>query len=220
MIDQYVICVDFNDNIMFNRKKKLAEGEVAPDKRKIRAVKKEQDGITFDSTLEWYMYNLLKENGIRFDMKITYLLQDEFTYRHQKVARMEITPDYILTDYPIIIDTKGFANELSPIRFKMLKHKLHLEGNEKRILMPSNQAKCRHIIQCIKQGYFTVEEPITEHAGTRRKNKLKKDGWYFDNGCWAKDTPIGSVTHVDKFGASHIMKLESYDFEELLLKHR
>ena len=193
------------------RRFKKAEGSA--DKRKIKAVKKEQDGIIFDSTLELFMYNLLKENNIRFEMKISYVIQEAFTYQHENIRQMVCTPDFILTDYPIIIETKGFANELAPVRYKMLKRKLHLEGNEKRILMPSNQKKCRHIIDCIKQGFFTVEEPITEHAGTVRKNKLKKNGWVYQDGNWiAKD--------FDWWQASYIMNLESYDFEELLLKHK
>lgn len=193
--------------------KKPLDGVSSPDNRKIKAVKKEQDGITFDSTLELYMYNLLKQNDIRFEMKVSFVIQESFTYLHESIREMIVTPDFILTDYPYIIDTKGFANERVPMQYKMLKHKLHLESNEKRIFLPSNQAKCRHLVQCIKQGYFTVEEPITEHAGTRRKNKLKKHGWRWLFEEWHRDNETS-------YSANYLMSLQSYDFEELLLKHR
>jgi hypothetical protein len=199
-------------------KKPLAEGEVPKDKRKIKANKKNQDGIDFDSTLELYMYNILKENNIRFEMKISYVLQEAFTYQHENIRQMVVTPDFILTDYPIIIDTKGFANEQSPMRYKMLKHKLHLEGNEKRILMPSSQKKCRHVVECIKKGYFTVEEPLTENAGTARKNKMKKLGWIYSDGDWLFYGEDAYPTA--HYNSTHIMNLEKYDFEELLLKHK
>lgn len=191
----------------FNRKP--SPDGTTPDKRKIKAVKKTQDGITFDSTLELYMYNLLRENGIKFEMKISYIIQEEFTYRHEKIRQMVCTPDFVLIDYPVIIDVKGFANELAPVRYKMLKYKLHKEGKEVNICMPSNQAKCRKLITDILEG-FTVDEPLTEHAGTIRKNKLKKAGWIYAGGIWCS-------SKGNSFGASYIMNLPHYEFNELLL---
>lgn len=197
----------------FNRnrfkKKEPVEGEVIPDKRKIKAKKAEQDGIKFDSTLELYMYNLLKEHNIRFDLKTSYTLQEGFTYRHETVRPMIVTPDFILLDYPIIIDTKGYANEQSPMRYKMLKHKLYKEGKEMDIRMPSSQKKCRELIDGILNG-FKLSEPLTEHAGTARKNKLKKAGFIWENGTWIKSGL--------SYSAKWVMELENYDFQELLNK--
>ncbi len=200
------------------KKKAPVEGEVAPDKRKIKSKKQEQDGILFDSTLELYMYNLLKEHNIRFDLKIPYTLQEGFIYRHETVRPMIVTPDFILLDYPIIIDTKGFANEQSPMRYKMLKYKLHLEGKEMDIRMPSSQKKCRELIDGILNG-FTVSEPLTEHAGTVRKNKLKKAGFIYSDGDWIIYTDE-SAPVFDSYNARYIMNLELFDFEELLIKYR
>jgi len=192
----------------FKRKPKV-EGE--PDKRKIKSVKKEQDGITFDSTLELYMYNLLKDNNIRFDLKTTYTLQEGFTYRHEVIQPMRCTPDFILLDYPIIIETKGFANELAPIRFKMLKYHFYKQGKEINILMPSNQLKCRNVIDGILNG-FKLEEPLTEHAATARKNKLKKAGFVWKEGMW--------VSNDQLYMADWIMNIPKYEFEELLISSK
>ena len=189
-------------------KKLLAEGEVAPDKRKIKAVKKTQDGIEFDSTLELYMYNLLKDNNIRFDMKVSYSLQEAFTYRHEVIRPMIVTPDFILIDYPVIIETKGFANERVPMQYKMLKHKLHNEGREMNIVMPSNQKQCREVVDGVLHG-FKLSEPLTEHAATARKNKLKKAGFEWVDGYWIK----GDSKHL----AHWIMQLPNFDFIELLI---
>jgi len=192
----------------FKRKPKV-EGE--PDKRKIKSVKKEQDGIIFDSTLELYMYNLLKDNNIRFDLKTTYTLQEGFTYRHEVIQPMRCTPDFVLLDYPIIIDTKGWANELSPVRYKLLKYQFYKQGKEINILMPSNQLKCRNVIDGILNG-FKLEEPLTEHAATARKNKLKKAGFVWQDNNWCKDKTL--------YMSHWIMNLTKFDFEELLIKHK
>ena len=189
----------------FKRKPKV-EGE--PDKRKIKSVKKEQDGITFDSTLELYMYNLLKDSNIRFDLKTTYTLQEGFTYRHEVIQPMRCTPDFVLLDYPIIIDTKGWANELSPVRYKLLKYQFYKQGKDINILMPSNQLKCRNVIDGILNG-FKLEEPLTEYAATARKNKLKKAGFVWKEGMW--------VSNDQLYLADWIMNIPKYEFEELLI---
>lgn len=190
-------------------KKPVDEGS-EPDKRKIKANKKEQDGIQFDSTLELYMYNQLKENNIRFDMKVQYELQPGFEYRHESIKPMRVTPDYVLLDYPVIIDTKGFANERAPMQYKMLKYKFHLEGKEVNIQMPSNQKQCRKVIDGILNG-FTVDEPLTEHAGKRRKNQLIKAGFTWNNGSWSR---LGKT-----YDANYLMNLPVFEFTEILLSN-
>jgi len=200
---------------MVNKKKFSWTGFASsetPDKRKIKAVKKEQDGIKFDSTLELYMYNLLKQNNIKFSLKTSYVLQEAFTYRHETIREMIVTPDFILTDYSVIIDTKGFANERVPMQYKMLKHLLYLEGNEMNILMPSTQSKCRKVVEDILNG-FTVDEPLTEHAGKARKNKLKKAGFIYNDGEWT----VYDKNSATVYTAQYIMNLPKYEFEELLL---
>ena len=198
----------------FTRKKE----DGTEDKRKIKSSKVEQDGIVFDSKLENYFYNLLKENNIEFELKPEYQLLETFKYRHETIQGMRCTPDYYLPKQDIIVDCKGFSNELSPVRYKLLKHILTTQGKNPRIVMPSTQKKCLKLIQEIKDNSFTVDEPLTENAGTKRKNKLKRNGWEWLNGNWEKRDGLGflSVTH----NASYIMSLPIYEFEELLIKYK
>jgi len=203
---------------MFRQRFKAKDGS-EPDKRKIKSTKVEQDGIVFDSKLENYLYNLLKENNINFDIKPVYELQPSFTYRHETVLGMKCTPDYYLPDYDVLIDCKGFANELAPVRYKLLKHKLFLEGKEPRIEMPSSQKACRAIIECLKTGWV-LAEPLTESAATQRKNKLKKNGFTWHEGEWSKTILFGLRGCIAAYRAEYLMSLPKYEFEELLLKHK
>ena len=197
---------------MFRQRFKAKDGS-EPDKRKIKSTKVEQDGIVFDSKLENYFYNLLKENNIPFIMKESFELVPSFTYRHENIRPMVVTPDYILPDHNLIVDTKGFGNETVPLRYKMLKYLLHTQGTEYQIEMPSSQKACRAIIECLKTGWV-LTEPLTESAATQRKNKLKKNGWAWSDGDWTKrGETLG-------YEAEYIMSLPKYDFEEFLLKHK
>lgn len=191
----------------FTRKKE----DGSEDKRKIKSSKVEQDGIVFDSKLENYFYNLLKENNIPFLFKEPFQLLPTFTYRHETVLGMKITPDFLIPDHDLIVDTKGFGNETVPLRYKLLKHHLHLLSTEYRIEMPSSQTKCRAIIEQIKTGWV-LQEQLSESAATKRKNKLKKNGWVWDGGRWMKSGWI--------FDAGMIMSMPVYEFEELLINHK
>jgi|GEM_PF-2660211 len=200
---------------MFNRRFKKPDG--TEDKRKIKSSKVEQDGIIFDSKLENYFYNLLKENNIPFILKQSFELVPAFTYRHENIRPMIVTPDYILPDHNLIVDTKGFGNETVPLRYKMLKYMLHTQGTEYQIEMPSSQKRCRAIIERIQTGWV-LEEPLTESAATRRKNKLKKAGWTWLNGNWEMRDGLGFLNAT--YPASYLMGLQNYDFEELLIKYQ
>ena len=199
---------------MFRQRFKAKDGSES-DKRKIKSTKVEQDGIVFDSKLENYFYNLLKENGIPFIMKQSFELVPNFRYRHETILGMKVTPDFILHSHNLIVDTKGFGNETVPLRYKLLKHKLHLEGKEFQIEMPSSQKACRAIIEQLKTGWI-VSEPLTESAATKRKNRLKKEGWIWNSGEWVKRNEHAYVS----YSSAYIMSLRNFYFEELLLKHK
>ena len=88
------------------------------------------DGITFDSKLEHYAYVKMKEGGIVFKIKPEYILIDSFKYCGEVVRQMKFTPDYLLTEHNIILETKGFPNESFPLRLKFFKYKMHKEKKE------------------------------------------------------------------------------------------
>lgn len=199
----------------FRKKFTRKNEDGSKDKRKIKSSKVEQDGIVFDSKLENYFYNLLKENNIEFELKKSFELLPSFTYRHEKVFGMKITPDFFIPIHNLIVDTKGFGNETVPLRYKLLKHLLHLQGTEYRIEMPSSQKACRAIIEQIQNGWV-LQEQLTESAANKRKSRLRKEGWAWNESHWYKHH--NGTTY--RFEASSIMKLPIYEFEELLIKYK
>ena len=93
------------------------------------------DGITFDSKLEHYAYVKMKEGGVVFEIKPEYILIDSFKYCGETVRQMKFTPDYLLTEHNIILETKGFPNESFPLRLKFFKYKMHKENSEIRFVV-------------------------------------------------------------------------------------
>jgi hypothetical protein len=88
------------------------------------------DGITFDSKLEHYAYVQMKKRGITFNIKPEYILIDSFRYCGELVRQMKFTPDYLLPDHNVILETKGFPNDAFPLRLKFFKYKMHKQGTE------------------------------------------------------------------------------------------
>lgn len=149
-----------------------------PNKKVRGASKKIYDGIEFDSALEVNCYKLLKEANIKFEYGTkTYELMPKFrlnnvsSYDFSKAkgygqtltkaglkrmySNMTLTPDFIIDsggrDISIIIETKGFANDVYPYKKKMLflKH----EEQEKKLYYfePRNIAQIKTSINEIKQ---------------------------------------------------------------------
>lgn len=202
--------------IMFRQRFKAKDGS-EPDKRnKINATKVEAHGITFDSKLELYLYDLLTAENIPFNFQVTYVLQEGFTFLHEAVLPIKIIMDFELYEHNIIVDSKGLMLPHTQIKHKMFRKYLNDRGEEPRIELPSSQKACRKLVESIRQGFFTVDEPITENAATRRKNKLTKAGFWWEHGRWY----LYNDVNFEGYDASYIMSLCHYDFEELLLKHK
>ena len=75
----------------------------------------EIDGKKFDSKLELYCYNMLKQLNIPFEFQKKEVLMDSFRYNGKAVRQITLTVDFV-ADYKGIkyyIDTKGFATESS-----------------------------------------------------------------------------------------------------------
>jgi hypothetical protein len=105
-------------------------------KGKVKNVSKVvDDGITFDSKLEHYAYVKMNERGVVFEIKPEYILIDSFKYCGETVRQMKFTPDYLLTEHNIILETKGFANESFPLRLKFFKYKMHKDDTEIRFVV-------------------------------------------------------------------------------------
>lgn len=111
--------------------------------RKVRnAVKVERDGVVFDSRLERHMFDLLTMHGIAFTMQKRYVLQEGFKYGPETIRPITYTVDFELSDYDVIIDTKGLRTQQGTMRVKMLKRLLADLGRTTRIELPRTKDEC------------------------------------------------------------------------------
>lgn len=118
------------------------------------AVKSEVDGVKFDSNIEKYMHGLLRGAGIDFEFQKKYLLQEKFIYNGEAVRAITLTVDFFLRGKNMIIDTKGYANDRAPLKYKMLKKyfSLSYEVNGPllpTIELPSNKSECETLLNRI-----------------------------------------------------------------------
>ena len=78
------------------------------------------DSIQFKSKLEVYCYRRLKECNILANYEpIKFVIQPGFTLFNEKIRPITYTPDFIGNEW--ILETKGIANELFPMRWKLIK---------------------------------------------------------------------------------------------------
>ena len=124
------------------------------------------DGIKFASSLEKYMYQVLKSFKIHAVYEgATFVLQEDFifdidSYERQangkgemvnrgqkKIQNIKYTPDFVSDSF--IIECKGRANESFPIRWKMFKK--HVKANLPHVTLykPQNQKECDQVIGLI-----------------------------------------------------------------------
>jgi hypothetical protein len=119
---------------------KLAEK--LENKKVKNATKTVVDGVKFDSQLEAYMYSLLKGAKIEFEFQKVYVLQEKFRYGKEAVRAVTLTVDFWLPFQNMIIDTKGFANDVSPLKMKWLKRWLLDYYEYVNIELPKNKKEC------------------------------------------------------------------------------
>jgi hypothetical protein len=136
--------VTYNPNARINRVDPDLLIQVPAANRKVKnATKIEEHGVKFDSLLEKYMYNVLKGAQIDFEFQKVFILQPKFKYRTENIRAIYKVVDFWIESKSIIIDTKGWANDVSPMKHKMLKYALLNDyGIEPEIFMPSNKKEC------------------------------------------------------------------------------
>lgn len=107
--------------------------------KKIRNAQKcELDGIKFDSRLEMRAYSAFKMHNIAFDLKPYFILQEGFRYENAAIRPITLTFDFFLTTHKMLVDTKGYPNDVFPLKLKMLKRYLLDKGVEPRIRIIKN----------------------------------------------------------------------------------
>jgi len=111
------------------------------DKRTIKSNPKTVDGINFRSELEVATYKRLKAAGIPFEYeKRVYELlpttvpdhaswefkYDKFSPKTRKILPTNYTPDFTCPKGKWIIECKGFANQVFPIKWKIFRQNITL----------------------------------------------------------------------------------------------
>ena len=136
----------------------------------VQSNKKIVDGIQFDSSLEAFMYTLLKQEGIpaiyegeSFNIMDSFKFTSDswetspkskqMTNKGRRVVRgMKYTPDFVHPAF--IIECKGRANETFPLRYKLFKKWLMENRPNVVLFMPKNKADCLDVIKLIKSYKF------------------------------------------------------------------
>ena len=132
----------------------------------VRAKRVKQDGISFASGLERYMYLALKKAKIKAEYEgETFVVQEGFEFTQEayekqangkgeyknrgnkKILPVKYTPDFIGKDF--IIECKGRANESFPMRWKMCKKYVKENIPDVTLYKPQNQKACDETINLI-----------------------------------------------------------------------
>lgn len=114
--------------------------------RKIRNASKVQfNDIKFDSELELYMYKLLLRAKISLVFKPKFILVPSFHYEGELVREISWRPDYIVSDYNMLIDPKGYANDNFPLKLKLFKKWCIDNDKHYEFYFPKNKKECDSI---------------------------------------------------------------------------
>jgi len=129
-------------------------------------------GVTFSSGLELFMWKELSRAGINaeyesesFELMPSFTLPNESWERkangkgemlkkeNVNIRSMKYTPDFIIR-YPdgcihCIIETKGYANEAFPLRWKLFKQRIKKHYPNVVLFKPQKQAECLVVIERI-----------------------------------------------------------------------
>ena len=134
---------------------------------KVKGAKKTSyKGIEFQSLLEKHMYKALDDEGIKVDYeKHTFTVFPGMVYpqacyegtkaklynKGSKIRPITYTPDFVDPNGKWIIETKGYANESFPLRWKLFKK--HLKDNNLTyvLFMPRNKAQVAEVLELVKQ---------------------------------------------------------------------
>tara|TARA_Y100000768_G_scaffold19501_1_gene13432 strand:- start:1476 stop:1919 length:444 start_codon:yes stop_codon:yes gene_type:complete len=139
-----------------------------PQNKKVRnATAKVYKGIKFRSKLELFTYRKLEDAGIdALYEKKKYVLQEGFRYSatvyepHKtkgyiptttKIRDITYTPDFVDPHGRWIIEVKGFANDVFPVKWKMFKNYLMQQDDPPVLFLPRNQKQVLETIELIKE---------------------------------------------------------------------
>ena len=147
-----------------------------PQNKKVRnATAKVYKGIKFRSKLELFTSSKLEDAGIdALYEKKKYVLQEGFRYSatvyepHKtkgyiptttKIRDITYTPDFVDPHGRWIIEVKGFANDVFPIKWKMFKNYLMQQDDPPVLFLPRNQKQVLETIELINCLLYTSPSP-------------------------------------------------------------
>ena len=124
------------------------------------------DGINFQSKLEMHCYKKLQEAKIPIEYEeTTFTIFPALVYpqacyegttkklynKGSKIRPITYTPDFVDPNGKFIIETKGYANESFPLRWKLFKKHLKDTDQQYVLFMPRNKGQVDEVIELIKQ---------------------------------------------------------------------
>jgi hypothetical protein len=136
-------------------------------KQNVNSKKTVIDGIEFQSRLESYAYVKLKELGIEFqyeERSFTLIdgftpkiyawesIRDKFIPRLKKVLPITYKPDFTCPNMTWVIEVKGRANELFPMRWKLFKRYLNVNSIFPELFLPHDKKEIDIAVQWIKDN--------------------------------------------------------------------
>lgn len=136
--------------------------------KKVRnATSKEYKGIKFRSKLELFTYKKLEAAKIKsLYEEVKFELQEGFYFTNgsiepntkkefvdnvKKVRSITYTPDFVDPEGKWIIEVKGFANDVFPVKWKIFKKHLLDNGLEYKLFLPKNQKQVLETVELIKE---------------------------------------------------------------------
>ena len=141
--------------------------KISRNKKVRNATSKVYKGIKFRSKLELFTYKKLEDANIKaLYEKNKYILQKGFHYTEEcyephktkgyinnqyKVRDITYTPDFVDLNGKWIIEVKGYANDVFPIKWKLFKNYLMELEDPPILYLPKNQGQVLQTIELIKE---------------------------------------------------------------------
>ena len=130
------------------------------------AKKSSYKGLDFKSNLELHCYKKLEEAKVpvKYEKK-TFTIFPAMVYplacyegttkrlynKGSKIRPITYTPDFVDPKGKFIIETKGYANESFPLRWKLFKKHLKDNNHHYVLFMPRNKKQVDEVVELIKQ---------------------------------------------------------------------
>ena len=137
------------------------------NRSKVKNAKKSKyDGKDFKSNLELYCYKELKKAKVHIKYEEeTFTIFPAMVYplacyegttkklynKGSKIRPITYTPDFVDPNGKFIIETKGYANESFPLRWKLFKKHLKDNNHHYVLFMPRNKKQVDEVVELITQ---------------------------------------------------------------------